>query len=469
MKGISGWSYAPYKPFLYDMGDIYICRIVPCMDSIHFEWIEKTGEVSVYYKKTDAESFELAGKTKEQFFDITGLEPDCDYAFYVEEKGRKSLVRLARTGEYVGTLVNYLHPDDTFYAFSGRYLCSPSMVRHPGGFLLASCDLYAHEAPQNLTLIYRSDDEGKTWHYVTDLMPCFWGQMFIHKGELYMLSVSTEYGDLLIGKSTDGGKTFCTPTVICRGSGRRNVPGVHKTPMNKVTYKGRMYFTMEWGSWDNVLENADYYHAASVLSVSEDADLLVAENWSIAQPVKYDYNNPLAAKGKKGEIRENIEGNMVVFPDGNLYNVMRYQTTVHSDPQFGVAIVYKVNTEDPDAPMSFHKIIKFPGNNSKFLIMYDEKSGYYYCIGNYIGELSRSYYRDILVLLKSKDAENWEVVKRLIDYGDIDPNHYGFQYVDFHIEGEDIIYLCRTAMNNPHNHHDSNCITFHRIENFRKL
>ena len=102
--------------------------------------------------------------------------------------------------------------------------------------------------------------------------------------------------------------------------------------MNRVVYNGRMYFTMEWGTWDNTLGDGDYFHAASVLSVAEDADLLVAENWNIAQPVKYDYSNPLAAKGKKGEIRENIEGNMVVFPDGNLYNVMRYQTTPESDP-----------------------------------------------------------------------------------------------------------------------------------------
>ncbi|MBE6762720.1 MAG: exo-alpha-sialidase, partial [Ruminococcaceae bacterium] len=45
----------------------------------------------------------------------------------------------------------------------------------------------------------------------------------------------------------------------------------------------------------------------------------------------------------------------------------------------------------------------------------------------------------------------------------------GFQYVDFEIEGDDIIYLCRTAMNNAHNYHDANYSTFHRIKNFRDL
>ncbi len=129
---------------------------------------------------------------------------------------KKSRVRLARTGDAVGVVVKYLHPDDTAYSFSGRYLCSPSPVRHPDGFLLGSMDLFAGEHPQNPTLIFRSDDDGESWHYVSELMPCFRGKMFIHRGELYMPACSTEYGDLLIGKSLDGGKTFCAPTTWTR-------------------------------------------------------------------------------------------------------------------------------------------------------------------------------------------------------------------------------------------------------------
>ena len=83
----------------------------------------------------------------------------------------------------VGTVVNYLHPADDCYSFSGHALCSPSLVRHPDGYLLASMDAYSGDYPQNLTLIFRSDDDGKTWKYVSELFPCFWGKMFIHKGE----------------------------------------------------------------------------------------------------------------------------------------------------------------------------------------------------------------------------------------------------------------------------------------------
>ena len=69
----------------------------------------------------------------------------------------------------------------------------------------------------------------------------------------------------------------------------------------------------------------------------------------------------------------------------------------------------------------------------------------------------------------SKDLKKWEVVCDLIDERDKDPLYTGFQYVDFTIEGDDIIWLCRTAQNQAHNYHDSNYITFHRTKNFRDI
>ena len=52
--------------------------------------------------------------------------------------------------------------------------------------------------------------------------------------------------------------------------------------------------------------------------------------------------------------------------------------------------------------------------------------------------------------------ENWTLTKILYDFSDEDVNKVGLQYVDFSIEGDDIIYLCRTAMNNARNFHGAN-------------
>ena len=456
MQGQSTWSYAPYKPFLWETGDIYICRIAPSQNTVHFEWLDIGETYTVFCRMRGEETFSVCGETNDTAFDIKGLQTDTDYEFFVAAGGKKSRVRLARTGETVGTVVNYLHPEDNAYLFSGKYLCSPSLLRLPDGTLLASMDVYATGMPQNLTLIFRSEDNGNTWHYQSELMPCFWGKMFLHEGDVYMLSVSTEYGDLLIGRSTDGGKTFSAPTTLLRGSnGKSGTVGVHKNPQNIIRHGGRIYETLEWGSWGNT----DYYHAAMVMSAKEDADLLLPESWHFTPPVKYDPTwEGAAPDGCKG----NIEGTLCVAPDGKLYNYMRYQTSEKK------ILAYLVNTEEPDAPISYSHAVAFPGNLSKFMIKKDAANGKYYSIvSRRIDEPATR--RNLLSLLVSDDIANWSVVCDLLDYRHDNINKIGFQYVDFEIEGEDIIFLCRTAMNNAHNFHDSNYSTFHRIKNFRTL
>jgi len=43
----------------------------------------------------------------------------------------------------------------------------------------------------------------------------------------------------------------------------------------------------------------------------------------------------------------------------------------------------------------------------------------------------------------------------------------GFQYVDWIFDGDDILFLSRTAINNAHNFHNANHLTYHKIERFR--
>ncbi len=97
------WSYSPYKPFFFNTGDIYICRVVPGKDSIHFEWLDSDdSEYEVYYRKRDEADFIFSGKTSGNEYDILNLQTDTDYEFYVSAKDKKSRVRLARCSEAVG-------------------------------------------------------------------------------------------------------------------------------------------------------------------------------------------------------------------------------------------------------------------------------------------------------------------------------------------------------------------------------
>lgn len=454
------WNYSPYRPFFFDVGDIYISRVAPGKNSIHFEWLgENSDKYSVYLKKRDEEEFTLYKETSELYCDIEELEIGVDYEFYVQKQELKSRTRIAKTGEVPGVVINYLHPDDKAYSFSGNYLCSPSIVRHPSGCLFASMDLFGHSAPQNLALIFRSDDNGESWHYVTELMPCFWAKLFIHKGDLYVLSCSTEYGDLLIGRSTDCGKTFEAPTVLLRGGSKTNCDGVHKNPQPVVYHKGRIYETLEWGSWSNG------YHAVMVMSCDENADLLDASNWHITPPVKY---NPEWEGVAKGESAGNIEGSLVVFPNGKLYNVMRYDT-VNTDPSYGLVLAYEIDEENPDSPIKYSHSIKFPCNLSKFMIKKDSKTNKYLSLANRITNKDKIRERTLISLMASDDMENWRVVADILDKRDDDWETVGFQYIDFEIEGDDIIFVSRTALNGAFSFHDNNYQTFHRIRDFRNL
>jgi len=460
MKSATHWSYSPYLPPLAKNGGIYVCRIAPNDHGAHIEWLDAGKDnYTVFYRKKDSDEAWSTFTVKVPYADITGLNEGEEYECRVTANECFSPIRYFKAKYAWGTVVNYLHPDDDIYAFSGKSLCSPCIIRHPDGHLLASMDVFKAGSPQNLEIIFRSDDDGESWHYLTELYPCFWGRMFIHKGKLYMLSCSTEYGDLLIRRSEDGGKTFSAPTVLFRGSCKCDVAGVHKNPQPPVTYAGRVWHTMEWGSWGIGT------HAAMVGSFPEDGDPMDASAWLFSEPLPYD---PSWEGVGDGPSPGTIEGTLVVFPNGKLYNVMRYQMG-ETKQKFGLVLAYRVNTEDPEAPLEYDHAISLPGNHSKFMIRYDDVSGYYYTIICRITDVNILRDRRLLSLMRSRDCETWEIVCDLIDKREEDPEEFGFQYPDFFFEGDDILMLCRTAMYKPINFHDANYSTFHRIKNFRKL
>ena len=460
MKAHTSWSYDRYTPLFYDAGDFYICRIAPFEGGFSFD-IKQQPEapLSVFLRKRGEGDFAAVGSMTGKTFTLTDLDDLADYEFYVAEGEKKSRVRLVRTGASFGSVINYLHPDDTQYAFSGRYLCSPSIVRHPEGFLLASMDLFAGGFPQNLTLIFRSDDDGETWTHVSELFPCFWGKMFVHHGALYMFGTSTEYGDILIGRSDDGGVTWSAPTTLFRGgNGKNGECGWHHNPQLVVEYNGRVWNTAEWGSW------ARGYHAPSVLSAPGDSDLLDADSWEITPPVKYDKT----WKGlPEGESTGNIEGTLVVFPDGKLYNVMRYDMS-RTKPSCGMALIYAVNTDDPSAPLTFSRTMDFMANHSKFEIKYDEASKCYITLATRFHDSLHTFHRTLLSLMYSHDMVTWHVAKDVYDKTDMDADKVGFQYVDYLIEGNDLLFQCRVGWNEPHNYHDSNFAVFDTVKDFRR-
>jgi hypothetical protein len=213
---------------------------------------------------------------------------------------------------------------------------------------------------------------------------------------------------------------------------------------------------MEWGTWGN----KDYGHAAMVMSIDENDDLMVPENWSFTEPVRFDALAPELEGYPTDTVT--IEGNVVVTPEGKLVNIMR--TTLPNQ-----AIVLDVDTQNPENPLKFSRLMEFHANRSKFSIRYDEVSKRYYTIASTITDDEKPFARNYLTLMVSEDLIKWDIIADLYDFRDRSHLEAGVQYVQFEFEGDDIIYVCRTALNNAHTYHDSNYITFHRIRNFRDL
>ena len=467
MKGVIGWDHCPYRPFdkWAEAEKPFICRIAPYRSGFEAEWIDNGSTDGHILQYRQMESYDpwteinCAGNSAR----VDGIGDHTDYEFRVRRTQTPeicSAVRYVRTGETVGTVVNYLHPADDIYAFSGKALCSPSLVKLPDGTLLASMDVYAAQAPQNLTIICKSDDGGVTWHYLTDLFPCYWGTLFMHRGRLFMFATETEYGNVLISESKDGGKTWGVPAVLFYGSGMFKACGWQHTPSAFTEYDGRLYTSIDYGAW------ANGGHGICLLSADAEADLLDAANWTVSSPVRYDPSWEGAPKGSSGGL---LEGNIVVGPDGELYDLLRLQIN-NCVPDHGLAVALKGDHNSPESALRFDSFVEIPsGSNSKTHIVRDEISGQYIGIGDICTDGSKPAQRNVLALVSSPDMVHWKTAKILLDYRHMDAGKVGFQYVFFLIDGDDIIYLSRTAMNNARNYHDANYQTFHRIRNFRSL
>ena len=153
-------------------------------------------------------------------------------------------------------------------------------------------------------------------------------------------------------------------------------------------------------------------------------------------------------------------------------NMMR----VDYRPMGGKAAILEVSEDGRESRFDPETgFVDFPGGNKKFTVRYDEKSGMYWTLSNAVlpehrgGNAERT--RNALALMRSADLRKWEIRSIVLYHPDV--ARHGFQYVDWLIEGADMVVASRTSyddgMGGAHNQHDANYITFHRIENFREM
>ena len=341
------------------------------------------------------------------------------------------------------------------------YIGSPSIVKLPDGELLASHDFFGPGTNFDTSEVFASSDAGKTWKLRATLKNQWWSTLFTHGNAVYIIGTTKEYGQTVIRRSTDVGKTWTEPKDA--ESGLLLADGqYHCAPVPIVLHKGRLWRAMEqftgpkWGAFQ-----------AFVMSVPEDADLLKAKNWTSTN--KLDRN----LKWLNGGFQAWLEGNIVPTPDGKLVNILRVQQPEHNE----LAAIVRIIDEKTIAFDPEKDFITFPGGAKKFQIRLDPKSKTYYALASTIPEkyrvenLKPGSIRNTLSLMRSADLVKWEEVRVLIQDDEVKTS--GFQYPDWLFDGDDIIAAVRTAFpekdgTKAHNAHDANYLTFHRFAHFRK-
>ena len=192
MKLKNSWLYRPFKPYR-EFGKTlcpYISRIVPDAGSFECEWIDNgsDGDHTITARKIGDEKIIRELSPAPHRVKITGLEDLTDYEVTLSRNDSSdSIKRLVRTGKMPGdTPVAYLNPNDNAFEFSGTFIAGPSIVKCKSGRLLASHDIFSRrEEYACLSQLYKSDDGGKTWSWMGDLFPCYWGRLFLHNGKVY--------------------------------------------------------------------------------------------------------------------------------------------------------------------------------------------------------------------------------------------------------------------------------------------
>lgn len=354
-------------------------------------------------------------------------------------------------------------------ASTQTYLASPSLVRLADGTLLVSHDYFGPASPKKTTSVYRSTDDGASWMNIATLSNMLWGTLFEHNGAVYLLGTTGPMESIVIRKSTDGGVTWTTAADASSGllfpGGTGHPSAYHTAPTPVLKANGRLYKAYESNTPYVWPEN----FKALMISAPEDADLLQADNWTISNEIAY---NPAWTPAAWGSTDPGwLEGNAVQAPNGDIWNVLRFNSYPTPDKAAIIGLA------GDHATAAFHPgsgFIEFPGGMSKFTIRRDERTGLYLTLVNNNTYPGKARQRNVLALYASEDLRSWKPVQTLLtdDSGLSMPDSIakvGFQYVDWQFDGDDLIYVSRTAYDGADDYHNSNRISFHRLSGYRAL
>ena len=328
-----------------------------------------------------------------------------------------------------------------------------------------------HDKTRSGTHLLKSSDGGKSWNEIYVFKSLYFASLFEDGGAYYVIGLRG--GKINVHKSTDGGYTWTVPANSKSGALFDNMSGYAVDGgMSIVKHNGRIYKAYEdrVGPSGGTSWVRDYQ--AFVVSAPKGSDLLDEANWTVSNKLVY----PSAVKPSDIPMANEkgwLEGNMAVDPDGNVVNLLRF----NSDPQAQPGWMCVVNVSPDGKTISFDEkngFAELNGANSRFSVKYDDKTGYYYSLVNSNTDPDFFLQRNVLCLAVSKNLKEWIVLETILADETLVPWQdslwlHSFSYVDFEFDGDDIVFLVRESADNAYSYHDNNYITFYRISGYKKI
>ena len=421
--------------------NLMIVRVSPEKNGVILEWVGKTtGDFTVQIYRNKNLIVEMRSDKNE--IEIDNLKSNTEYSAVIRADNQASDRRLFVTGDYLYPVVNYYNPKDRVYDFSGNFLGSPHIVRFHEK-LFCTMDTFKNggtASGHKQSIVFISDDDGKKWRYLSEIVPAEWGRFIIVKDELYF--IGTKVGEGVIFYKTTDGITFEKGDVISPEYDGKDVYFC-SSPTHILVKGDYVYFV---GGAPYYIDGVAY-SSLTMAKGNVKTGLLNKKSWTFSNTL---YPDP--AWNIDAENHRYAEESNVVERNGEIYVISRYFTNK--------ALMTRYDKENNK--LEFYKIIDLEIGYCKFYIEKNEEDGYYYAMGNH-----RCFPRQILKLYRSKDLENWEYVKTIKDITETDKNLNGIQYPSFIIENNVAITVIRTALNGSENFHNSNAVTFAKINLYR--
>ncbi len=298
--------------------------------------------------------------------------------------------------------------------------------------------------------IKKSEDGGKSWKDVGTVENLQWASMVAVNNTIYLMGnrfVKGGEGGAMIAKVNSDGTVSSALINSVSGIGGGG-PGA------MIVHDGKVFKA----------------YNKKVVYASVSSDLLDPANWNASNAL----SDVITTTGV-------CEGNLVVM-NGEIYNIMRVDNQKITTLENGHAVIAKL-VNDGNGGYIYQAVdgvgesglIEFPTSWTKFAIRYDAASGTYLTLSNIKTDKSAiNRQRSVLCLATSTDLIHWTIQEYvLVDRQMMNPvcsaSAHGFQYVDFVIDGDDLIMAVREASGRTALYHDGNYTTFYRIEDYQAL